>query len=139
MELNDLVLETFPPVAPPTFLFCRFVLKSSFCLRTSGSILGEVKVGAFSSFVRTRTFGPTGNGACCPMFGPFEWKMIGLHFLSSHIKLEFWKWEIKLSFPWILAYAILHTFSLLNLSHFVLCNFSWKEIIDWGSMKLINA
>lgn len=49
---------------------------------------------------------------------PSDWKTIGRQRLSSFIKLEFWKCEIRADFPWILAYAKEATFSLLNFSHF---------------------
>ena len=53
-----------------------------------------------------------------PAFGPSVWKRIGRQRLSSFIKLEFWKWAISATFPWIRAYVRVATFSLLNFSHF---------------------
>lgn len=66
---------------------------------------------------------PTGS----PAFGPSVWKRIGRQRLSSFIKLEFWKWAIRAAFPWILAYAMDATFSLLNFSHFLPLN-AWKKM-----------
>lgn len=53
-----------------------------------------------------------------PATGPSQWKRMGRHRLSSFIRLEFWKWEIRATLPCILAYAKDATFSLLNFSHF---------------------
>ena len=61
---------------------------------------------------------------CCdvhtwsPALGPSVLKRMGLHLLSSFIKLEFWKCAMRAAFPCMRAYASNATFSLLNFSHF---------------------
>jgi hypothetical protein len=55
---------------------------------------------------------------CSLVSGPSEFRRMGLHRLSSFIRLEFWKCATNAAFPCMRAYANDTTFSLLNFSHF---------------------
>lgn len=82
-----------------------------------------------------RAAGPMGNASISPLV----LNKIGRQRLSSCKREEFWKCWINDNLPWILPYAIAHTFSELNFGHRFPWKSSTKDGIACGLVILMNA